>query len=220
MAIKLYWGSGSPFAWRVMLTLEIKGLAYESKLLEFSKGEHKAPDYLRLNPRGKVPTLQDDDFVLYESHAIMMYLDRRYPEPPIFGSTPQETGLIWQSISETESYLTAAANNLVRPIFFGKGLDKTEELQQAAETIRQEFKTLDQRLTHSRWLVGDQLSAADISVFPLTQLILRAANKEAAQPLNLTLLPFDQTYPHVGSWIQRIEALPRYERTYPPHWRA
>jgi len=39
MAIKLYWGSGSPFAWRVMLTLEVKGLAYESKLLEFSKGE-------------------------------------------------------------------------------------------------------------------------------------------------------------------------------------
>jgi glutathione S-transferase len=220
MAIKLYWGSGSPFAWRVMLTLEIKGLAYESKLLEFSKGEHKAADYLRLNPRGKVPTLQDDDFVLYESHAIMMYLDRRYPEPPIFGSTPQETGLIWQSISETESYLAAAANNLVRPIFFGKGLDKIEELQHAAGTIRQEFKTLDQRLTHSSWLVGDRLSAADISVFPLTQLILRAANKEAAQPLNLTLLPFDQTYPHVASWIQRIEALPRYERTYPPHWRA
>ena len=43
MAIELYWGSGSPFAWRVMLTLEVKGLAYESKLLEFSKGEHKAP---------------------------------------------------------------------------------------------------------------------------------------------------------------------------------
>ena len=76
MAIKLYWGSGSPFAWCVMLTLEVKGLAYESKLLEFSKGEHKAADYLRLNPRGKVPTLQDDDFVLYESLAIMMYLDR------------------------------------------------------------------------------------------------------------------------------------------------
>jgi len=65
MAIELYWGSGSPFSWRVMLTLEVKGLAYESKLLEFSKGQNKSPAYLRLNPRGKVPTLKDGDFVLY-----------------------------------------------------------------------------------------------------------------------------------------------------------
>jgi len=77
MAIELYWGSGSPFAWRVMLTLEVKGLAYESKLLESSKGEYKTPAYLRLNPRGKVPTLKDGDFVLYESLAIMSYLDRK-----------------------------------------------------------------------------------------------------------------------------------------------
>ena len=220
MAIKLYWGSGSPFAWRVMLALEVKGLAYESKLLEFSKGEHKAADYLRFNPRGKVPTLQDDDFVLYESLAIMTYLDRRYPEPPIFGRSPQEAGLIWRSICEAESYLVDAANKLVRPMFFGKGLDNVEEIQQAAKTVREELKTLDDRLTHARWLVGDNLSAADISVFPLTQLILRAANKEAAEPLNLMLLPLDRTYPHIASWIQRVEALPRYERTYPPHWKT
>jgi len=55
MAIELYWGSGSPFAWRVMLTLELKRLPYESKLLEFSKREHKTAAYLRLNARGVMP---------------------------------------------------------------------------------------------------------------------------------------------------------------------
>src|SRR3990167_406403 len=105
MALELYWGSGSPFAWRVLLTLEVKRLKYESKLLEFSKEDHKSPGYLKLNPRGKVPTLKDGDFVLYESLAIVAYLDRKYPEPPIFGTTAQETGLIWRSISETEAYL-------------------------------------------------------------------------------------------------------------------
>ena len=109
MAIELYWGSGSPFAWRVMLTLEVKKLAYESKLLEFSKGEHKTPAYLQLNPRGKVPTLKDGDFAVYESIAIMAYLDRKYPEPPLFGKTAEETGLIWQTISECESYLVGEA---------------------------------------------------------------------------------------------------------------
>jgi hypothetical protein len=53
MAIELYWGSGSPFVWRVMLTLEVKGLKYESQLLEFSKGEHKTPAYLRLTHGAK-----------------------------------------------------------------------------------------------------------------------------------------------------------------------
>ncbi|HEU4340980.1 MAG TPA: glutathione S-transferase N-terminal domain-containing protein [Candidatus Binatia bacterium] len=53
MALELYWGSGSPFSWRVMLTLELKRLPYESKLLEFSKEDHKSYEYLKLNPAGE-----------------------------------------------------------------------------------------------------------------------------------------------------------------------
>jgi len=219
MAIELNWGSGSPFAWRVLLTLEVKGLAYESKLLEFSKDEHKTPAYLKLNPRGKVPTLKDGDYVLYESLAIMSYLDRKYPEPPLFGKTPEETGLIWRALAECESYFVSAGDKVVRPIFFGKGLDKVEEIQQAAQTLRNELKMMGERLVGSHWLVGDQISAADVGVFPLVQLLLRAASKEAARPLNLGVLPLRQTFPNLARWVQRIEALPNYQRTYPPHWK-
>jgi glutathione S-transferase len=219
MAIELYWGSGSPFAWRVMLALEIKGLAYESKLLEFSKGDHKTPAYLQLNPRGKVPTLKDGDFVVYESIAMMAYLDRKYPDPPLFGKTPEEAGLIWRVISECESYLVGEGNKVVRPMFFGKGLERVDEIQQAAQAIRQELQSIDARLARSSWLVGEKISAADITVFPLVQLLLRAASKEAAQPLNLGLLPLSQTFPNIARWVQSIESLPNYQRTYPPHWR-
>lgn len=219
MALELYWGSGSPFAWRVMLTLEVKGVPYKSKLLEFSKEEHKSSEYLRLNPRGKVPTLKDGEFVLYESLAIMAYLDRKYPDPPIFGKTPQETGQIWRSISETESYLGVAGNKLVRAIFSGKGLEKTDELQAAAATIREELSRLDTALAHPGWLVGSQVSAADIALFPLIQLILRAAAKDAAKSLKLGLLPLGQSYPNIAAWVKRVEAIPGYEKTYPPHWR-
>ena len=118
MGIELYWGSGSPFAWRVMLILEVKGLAYESRFLEFSKGEHQAPAYLQLNPRGKVPLSKDGDFVIYESLAIMSYLDRKYPDPPLFGEAAEETGLIWRSLAECESYIVSAGDKVVRPIFF------------------------------------------------------------------------------------------------------
>jgi glutathione S-transferase len=219
MAIELYWGSGSPFAWRVLLTLEIKRLSYESKLLEFSKQEHKSSAYLKLNPRGKVPTLKDGDFVLSESQAIMAYLDRKQSHPPIFGRTPQETGLIWRSISECDSYLLQPGFEVVSPLYFGTGLENTEKIHNAAATIREEFKKIDSNLSSSSWLIGNDITAADIVLFPLIQTLLRAASKEAAKPLNLGFLPLQQTYPAIAAWVKRIEALPGYERTYPPHWK-
>ena len=92
MAIDVYWGSGSPFAWRVLLALEHKRLPYVSHVLQFSKQEHKSPQMLALNPRGKVPVLKDGDYVCFESLAILYYLDLKYPEPPIFGRTPGGSG--------------------------------------------------------------------------------------------------------------------------------
>jgi glutathione S-transferase len=219
MALELYWGSGSPFAWRVLLTLEVKRLPYESRLLEFSKEDHKSAAYLKLNPRGKVPTLKDGDFVLYESLAIMAYLDRKYPDPPIFGKTPQETGMIWRVISETDAYLLEPGSKVVTPIFFGKGLERSDEIQAAAATIREELRRTDTALTHCDWLVGSQISAADIALFPLIQLILRAASKETAKPFNLRFSPLEQNYPHLAAWAKRIETIPGYEKTYPPHWK-
>jgi len=219
MALELYWGSGSPFAWRVLLTLAVKRLPYESRLLEFSKEDHKSPAYLKLNPRGKVPTLKDGDFVLYESLAIMAYLDRTYPDPPIFGRTPQETGLIWRVISETDSYLVTAGNKLISPIFFGKGLEKTDEIQTAAAAVRDELKRIDAALAGSVWLIGPSITAADIALFPLVQILLRAASKDTAKPLNLGFSPLAQSYPNIAAWVKRVEAIPGYERTYPPHWK-
>lgn len=219
MALELYWGSGSPFAWRVLLTLEVKRLTYQSNLLEFSKGEHKASGFLKLNPRGKVPVLKDDEFVVSESLAIMAYLDKRYPEPPLFGTSPQETGLIWRAILEMETYIVSAGDKLVRPLFFGQGLNETDKIHEAAATISREFKRIDTELEGTTWLIGKQLSAADISLFPLVQMIVRAAGKDAAKPFNFELLPLDKSFPHITAWVKRIEALTGYERTYPPHWR-
>ena len=97
MAIEVYWGSGSPYAWRVLLALEHKGLPYTAHLLQFSKQEHKSPHLLQMNPRGRVPVLKDGEYVCFESLAILYYLDRKYPDPPIFGTTPEEGGTIMVS---------------------------------------------------------------------------------------------------------------------------
>lgn len=219
MVLELYGGSGSPFSWRVLLTLEVKQLKYESKILEFSKQENRSPAYLKLNPRARVPTLRDGDFVLYESLAIMAYLEAKYPEPPIFGRTPQETGTIWRLISEHDSYLREPAFKVIRPLYFGGVSEKREEILAAAKTVHEELARLEAALSKFPWLAGDAISAADIAVFPGIQSLLRAASKEEAKPLDLGFLPLSERYPNLAAWMKRVEGIPGYERTYPPHWR-
>ncbi len=218
MALEVYWGSGSPFAWRVLLTLEVKQLPYQSHLISFSQQENKSPEYLALNPRGKVPTLKDGDFVLYESLAIMAYLDSQYPERPLFGRTPHEVGTIWRLVSENSSYVCDPIQQITSPVFTGRVADKEAVIRTAATTVYGELARLDAAVTQPPWLAGAAISAADIVVYPWIASLVRAAAKEVAQPLNLQFLPFDVRYPHLAAWVKRIEAIPGYERTYPPHW--
>src|SRR3954468_17871652 len=106
--IEFFWGSGSQPSWSVMLTLELKRVPYKSRLLSFSAGEHKTPEFLQLNPRHKVPVIRDGAYVLNESVAIIAYLDRKFPEVPVLGRNAEETGRIWSAISEFQSYLRPA----------------------------------------------------------------------------------------------------------------
>ena len=79
--IKLYDFSLSPRARKVRITLEAKGLEYETVLIDITKGEQKTPEYLAINPYGKVPALQDNGTTVYESTIIMEYLNDTYPHP-------------------------------------------------------------------------------------------------------------------------------------------
>jgi glutathione S-transferase len=217
--MELYWGSGSPYAWRVMLALEVKGLAYEGHLLSFSKREQRTPEYLALNPRGKVPTLRDGDVVLRESLAIMTYLDRKYPEPPLFGRTAQETGLIWQGICEFGSYMLAPGDELTQPLYFGLE-GKVEQVKAAAAVLHGELARLETLASRGPWLAGDAVSALDLVIYPGIASLCRAAGKEAAAPLELGFLPLQARYPHLARWKAQVEQLPGFDRTYPPHWRT
>ena len=218
--LELYWGSGSPYAWRVMLALEIKQIPYTSHLIEFSKKQHKEPAFLALNPRGKVPVIKDGDFALSESLAILAYLDRKVSEPPLFGRTAQETGRIWRSISETTNYLEEPSIAVVGPLFFNKSAEKADEIRAALPPLHDELKLMETALSRSRWLAGDAISAADIVAHPAIESLLRAAGKDAAKAFDLNLLPLERHYQSIAAWRERIRALPGYERTYPPHWRT
>ena len=219
MTIEVYWGSGSPYAWRVLLTLEAKKIPYVSHLIEFSKKEHKTPDFLALNPRGKVPTIKDGDYALGESLAIMAYLDRKYPEVPLFGQSAEETGRVWKAISEQVSYLEPAGFRVIVPFFVGTVEDNAEDIRDAAAEVREELALMERLIGEQRWFALGKLTAADLAVYPFIETLLRVAGKEDAKPFDLGLLPFASRYPAMEAWRQRIRALPGYDKTYPPHWR-
>ncbi len=106
MALTLYAGSGSPFAWRVQLALEHKALPYELKMLSFSARDTLKPEFIALNPRHQVPVLVDGDFVLYESNAIVEYLDEAYPGrgAPLFPGDARQRALVRRLIEEIDNY--------------------------------------------------------------------------------------------------------------------
>ena len=219
MGIDIYWGSGSPYAWRVLLALEYKQLPYTAHLLQFSKQEHKSPQMLHLNPRGRVPVLKDGEYVCFESLAILYYLDLKYPDPPIFGRCPEEAGTIMRVICEYQAYIEPHVMTIVEAVF-SKATDlRSDAITRAMHAAASEARTIEGRLSKSDWVVGESFSAVDMVIFPGFQLLKRALERPEARELASRFMPVEVHYPAVGRWVARIESLPGYDRTYPPHWR-
>lgn len=211
MAIEVFWGSGSPFAWRVLLALEFKKLPYVSHLLQFSKQEHKSPQMLALNPRGRVPVLKDGDYVCFESLAILYYLDLKYPKPGIFGGSPAEAGTIMRVICEYQAYAEPSLMQLVRQLLYSRdpawGEATKEAMAEAMHRAASEARTIERRLAQSDWVVGDKFSATDMVIYPDIRLLLRALATPAARELAARFLPLEINYPALGRWLDRVAAV-------------
>lgn len=217
---EVYWGSGSPFSWRVLLALTVKGIPYESKLLSFSRGDHRAEPFLAMNPRGRVPVLKDGELVVYESLAILGYIEAKHPSPPLFGTTPPETAAIWQAVSEVESYLTPLQEALVAIVLGDRTAGREEELRGVATQVRTELGHHEAVLARRPYLAGAMLTAADLALYPTLMLIGRIGTREGARALGLGLDTLRGDHPAIERWARSIESIPGYDATYPPHWRA
>ncbi len=128
MSLTFYYGSGSPYAWKVWLALEHKAIPYDIEVLSFDKGETRAPAFLAINPRGKVPTIVDDGYALWESAAIVEYLDEAYPQRPLLPKDLQGRATVRRIAAEAESYLGVLAADLFRATLFRKGPEDAKAL--------------------------------------------------------------------------------------------
>jgi glutathione S-transferase len=208
--IRFYYGSGSPFAWRVHLALEEKGVAYEPVLLSFDKGEHKTPEHLARSPHGKVPALEDDGVTLYESSAIVEYLEERFPEPPLMPRDPAGRARVRIEEIEAVIYFGDVFLGLGRRVFFTPPERRDAAAIEAARAdVRGLLRGLEGRAAkRGGQFVAGPHSRADLAWLPFVELAGRAGVELA-----------EGETPWLVGWRSRMRARPSYERSYPPHWR-
>ena len=214
MALTFYYGSGSPYAWKVWLSLEHKGLSYEAKRLTFEPNQTKTPEYLKINPRGRVPAIVDDGFALSESNAIVEYLEDRYPEKPLLPRDVKQRAVARRLIAEVSSDLEPAFDP------FSEATLYTKPEQRDANLIAEKRVKLDAEL--ARWadaLTGDffagEVGLVDYTLAPWIRMLPRIEERAPGFGYKPADLP-----PKLAAWLARIERLPFYDRTFPPHWRS
>lgn len=212
--LTLYYGSGSPYAWRVWLALEHKQIKYELKPMSFGAGDLKTPEYLRLNPRGKVPAIVDEGFALYESAAIVEYLEEAYPRSgkPLFPGDAKQHALTRRVINEADHYLDSSSRKLLTAVLFTKPEQWDERvIGHGRETLGSELARFESMINSDFFV--DELSAADLAIYPMVALALRMDVKKP--DLDICGL----IGPRISAWMGRIEALPYFDKTFPPHWK-
>jgi glutathione S-transferase len=203
------WGvPGSPFTRAVMAGLEEKRMAYRFRAM--APQESKSESYLKMHPFGRVPTLEHGDFVLYETQAILRYLDQLHPEPALTPSAPRAAARMNQIIGINDWYFfpkVAAAivfQRIVGPVLLGLPTDETA-VAAAVPLGRTCIAELDRLLGDNSFLAGDTLSIADLVLAP--QLDLFDMTPEGADLLRGTRLL---------AWLTRMRERPSMIATQPP----
>lgn len=193
----------SPPSWMVELCLREKGLPYAIDVLDFAKGEHRAPKMLAKNPRGTVPVLSDGEASVYETFAILEYLEWAYPEPALLPTTRVARARALSRLHESEALksagMAAFAYLMRNP---GPEPDKLAPLRKA---LLDEIERWEQRCDGSAWISGESLGLADLSVFTYLA---------TAAQLGLDL----KAFPRLTAFVERMRQRPSVQTTWPALW--
>lgn len=199
----------SPFLRAVEIALKEKGADYEFRPM--SPGESKSPEYVeQRHPFGRVPAFEHEGFRLYETQAIIRYLDEIFIYPPLTPGDLQKRARMNQIIGVIEWYFfpKAAApiafNRIIGPKLLGLPCNE-EAIAEAMPMARTCFAELDRLLGDKPYLTGDEISIADIML--AAQLDLFSETPEGAELIAETRLK---------DWLKRMTARPSFVATQPP----
>lgn len=187
---------------KVHWALEELGAQYAYNLVDLMTGAHKRPEFTALNPHGRVPVLEEDGFVLYESNAILLHLASRHGNGSLLGNGPQELALIQQWLFvqafDLQPHLQKA---FVCKLYasLGQAFD-ADAHGSALRELPPGLTVLDQHLNGKAHVVGERFSIADIAIGEVIGIAEFAA---------CDLAP----YPHIRTWFARISERPAFKKT-------
>ena len=175
-------------------------LPIELMRLDMMAGEHKRPEFLKLNPNGKVPTLVDGSFVVWESNAIMLYLVQKHGKSKLLPTELKARAEVDQWLFWQTAHLQAAVGRIMFERVYKARMNLGQPDQTVIDRAQAEFggyaSTLDAALSKRDYICGD-LTVADFAL---------AGTFGSRETAKLDLAPL----PHVAKWLQRIEARPSW----------
>jgi len=194
--MKLYLSQTSGNAYKVRLLLGMLKVPYEKAMLDFARKEHKAPEFLKLNPRGQVPALEDGGRVLWGSTACLVYVARKHGGE---NWLPTEPG----AMAEVMQWLELAQNELHYGLQWARGLKVGVRSVGSYDEYKgyglNGLAVLQGRLKGNEWLALGRPTLADVACYPYV-----SVSPEGGFRL--------EDYPDVAAWVKRFEALPGWEK--------
>lgn len=189
--IKLYGHELSGNSYKVQLLLSLLNIDYQYIQVDLMRGEHKKSEFLKLNPFGQVPVLVDDDKIIQDAQAILVYLARRYGSEQWLPNDAESLSRIVRWLSTTTGEIRQGLESArLFYLFNGKSVNIDVATQKSAFILNQ----IEQHLQGREWLELNHPTIADVAVFPYIAL---------APDGKISL----DSYPNVRAWIERIKGL-------------
>jgi glutathione S-transferase len=197
---------GSPFGRTVLATLEEKGASY--RLAPVAPGTFQSPEHLARHPFGRVPVLEHDGLMLYETQAILRYLDRVLPMPSLTPADPRRAARMDQAMNVNDWYLFHGVGNVIifhrviAPRLMGRAPDEAA-IEAAMPKAKVVFNELARLLGDNAYFSGEAISLADLMLAPAVEFF--------------TLVPewsvLGAPHANLAAWIARMQARPSMRAT-------
>jgi maleylacetoacetate isomerase len=165
--VKLYTFFRSSASYRVRIAMNLKGLPYEAALISLTKNEQKGPDYLKVNPQGRLPSLDVDGTVLIQSPAILEYLEEVHPEPALLPRDPVQRAKIRAVSAIVGCDIHPLNNSGTLAYLKGKmGQDEAAVNAWYAFWVLEGFRAIEPLLELGPFAFGDKPTLADVYLAP------------------------------------------------------
>ena len=205
----IYGPAGSTYVWSARLALAEKGVTHE--LVEVPFGDHRQEPHLSRHPFAKLPAFEHDGFALYETQAIMRYVDERFAGTPLQPEDVQEWSRMNQIIGIVDAYAspsigeTILYNRVLVPRLLGGAPDEAA-IAAALPRARLCLAEIDRLMEDHRFLASEHISLADLMVIPLLYYFGNVPDGQAPMA----------EHPKLQNWVRQMETRQSFQVTKPP----